>query len=226
MIRKGEKMEVILMKELLGANDELAAKNRDYFKQRHILAVNLMGSPGSGKTTLISAVAKELGGLRTGVIEGDIASSIDAERMEREGIRSSQINTCGECHLDANVIRQGADRIDLKDAVVFIENVGNLICPAEFDLGESVRLLAASVPEGDDKPLKYVPMFSYVDAVALTKCDLTEAVGFEKQKFLKGLRAVSQAPVFEVSLKKGCPARGVKAVAGWLKKKYEALEKV
>lgn len=216
-------MEVILMKELLQANDQLAAENREYFRRRHILAVNLMGGPGSGKTTLISAVAKELNGIRVGVIEGDIASSIDADHLEGEGIRSSQINTGGECHLDANVIRQGADRIDLRDAVVFIENVGNLICPAEFDLGESVRLLAASVPEGDDKPFKYVPMFSYVDAVALTKCDLAQAVGFDRQNFLKGLRVLSQAPVFEVSLKKGAPAQGAGELAGWLRKQYEAL---
>ncbi len=217
-------MEVIIMKELLEANDKLAEENRAYFKDRHILAVNLMGAPGSGKTTLISAVAKALGGIRVGVIEGDIASSIDAERLEQEGIRSSQINTCGECHLDARVIREGAEQLDLNNAVVFIENVGNLICPAEFDLGESIRLLAASVPEGDDKPFKYVPMFSYIDVVALTKCDLKEAVGFDSANFQKGLRAVSQAPIFEVSLKKGTQAQGAEALAAYLKEKYDALK--
>ena len=218
-------MEVIIMKELLEANERLAEENRAYFASRHILAVNLMGSPGSGKTTLISAVKKELSGITVGVIEGDIASSIDAENLEKQGIRSSQINTCGECHLDSRVIRAGADQIDLHDAVVFIENVGNLICPAEFDLGESVRLLAASVPEGDDKPFKYVPMFSYADAVVLTKCDLKEAVGFDSANFCKGLRALSQAPVFEVSLKKSQEPRGVKEIADYLRKKYEDLGK-
>jgi hydrogenase accessory protein HypB len=217
-------MEVIIMKELLEANDQLAEENRAYFASRHILAVNLMGAPGAGKTTLISAVAKELDGIQVGVIEGDIASSIDADNLEQQGIRSSQINTCGECHLDAHVIRDGADRIDMRDAIVFIENVGNLICPAEFDLGESVRLLAASVPEGDDKPFKYVPMFSYAEVVALTKCDLKEAVGFDSGNFLKGLRALSQAPVFEVSLKKGAQQTGVAALADYLKKKYEEMK--
>ncbi len=217
-------MEVILMKELLEANDKLAEENRAYFSSRHILAVNLMGAPGSGKTTLISAVARELPDLRIGVIEGDIASSIDAENLEKQGIRSSQINTCGECHLDSHVIREGADQLNMKDAIVFIENVGNLICPAEFDLGESVRLLAASVPEGDDKPFKYVPMFSYIDAVALTKCDLKDAVGFDTRNFLKGLRAVSKAPVFEVSLKKGAAPSGAAEVAAYLKKKYEEIK--
>lgn len=217
-------MEVILMRKLLGANDQLAKKNREYFNKRNILAVNLMGSPGSGKSTLISAVAKKLPGIRIGVIEGDISSSIDAERMEREGLPSTQINTGGECHLDAQVIRQGAEKLNLENAIVFIENVGNLICPAEFDLGESVRLLAASVPEGDDKPFKYVPMFSYIDAVALTKCDLADAVGFDKKYFLRGLRAISKAPVFEVSLKQGAAEHGAGAVADWLKEKYEAFQ--
>lgn len=217
-------MEVIIMKELLEANDKLADENRDYFASRHILAVNLMGAPGSGKTTFISAVAKMLDGIRIGVIEGDIASTIDAENLEKQGIRSAQINTCGECHLDARVIRDGADQIDMRDGIIFIENVGNLICPAEFDLGESVRLLAASVPEGDDKPFKYLPMFSYIDAVALTKCDLKEAVGFNSPNFLKGLRAVSEAPVFEVSLKKGAEPIGIAAIADYLKCKYREMD--
>ncbi|MEG6571297.1 hydrogenase nickel incorporation protein HypB [[Clostridium] cellulosi] len=216
-------MEVIVMKELLEANEKIAEENRKYFASRHILAVNLMGAPGSGKTTLISAVAKELKNIKIGVIEGDIASSIDAERMETQGIRSSQINTCGECHLDARVIRQGADQIDMENAIVFIENVGNLICPAEFDLGENIRLLAASVPEGDDKPYKYVPMFSYADVVALTKCDLKQAVGFDTSFFEKGLRAVSQAPLFELSLRKGEKDEGIAELAAFLRKKYEEI---
>lgn len=217
------KMEVIIMKELLEGNEKLAEENRKYFADRHLLAVNLMGAPGAGKTTLISAIAKELKDIPVGVIEGDIASSIDAENLEKQGLRSSQINTCGECHLDARVIRNGADQIDMRDGIVFIENVGNLICPAEFDLGESVRLLAASVPEGDDKPFKYVPMFSYIDVVALTKCDLKKAVGFDSANFRKGLRAVSEAPVFEVSLKKNGNAAGIDALARFLKEKYEQM---
>lgn len=218
-------MEVIIMKQLLEANDKFAEDNRAYFAKNNILAVNLMGAPGSGKTTLISAIAKELSDIKIGVVEGDIASSIDARKLEKQGLCSSQINTCGECHLDARVIRDGAEQTGLKDGILFIENVGNLICPAEFDLGESIRLLAASVPEGDDKPYKYVPMFSYIDVVALTKCDLKEAVGFDTEYFLKGLRAVSQAPVFEVSLKKGGHAQGVKELAEYLRQKYEDFKK-
>lgn len=217
-------MEVIIMKQLLEANEKLAEDNRAYFSARNILAVNLMGAPGSGKTTLIEAIAKELPDIQVGVIEGDIASSIDAEKLQAKGIAAAQINTCGECHLDSAVIRDGAEKIDLSNAIVFIENVGNLICPAEFDLGESVRLLAASVPEGDDKPFKYVPMFSYIDVVALTKCDLKEAVGFDGDNFIKGLRAVSQAPVFELSLKKGQQAEGAAALADFLRQKYKELK--
>jgi hydrogenase nickel incorporation protein HypB len=218
-------MEVIIMKQLLEANDKLAQENREYFASKHILAVNLMGAPGAGKTTLISAIAKELDGINIGVIEGDIESSIDAEKLEAQGIRSAQINTCGECHLDSHVIRDGANQINLSDGIVFIENVGNLICPAEFDLGEDIRLLAASVPEGDDKPFKYVPMFSYIDVIALTKCDLKEAVGFDSEYFLKGLRAVSKAPVYELSLKRGAQATGAKELADFLRKRYDELKK-
>ncbi|MCH4193142.1 MAG: hydrogenase nickel incorporation protein HypB [Butyrivibrio sp.] len=216
-------MKVIIMKELLEANDRLAEENRSYFKENHVLCVNLMGSPGAGKTTLISAIADELQDIQIGVVEGDIASSIDADKLEQKGVHSSQINTCGECHLDANVIRQGAEEIAMKNGIVFVENVGNLICPAEFDLGETVRLLAASVPEGDDKPYKYVPMFSYADVVALTKCDLKEAVGFDTTYFTKGLRAISEAPIYEISLKKGQQREGIKELAAFLRKKYEEV---
>lgn len=210
-------MEILMMKKLLEANDTVAVENRAYFASHGLYVVNLMGAPGSGKTTLISAVAKKLGGIAVGVIEGDIASAIDAERLESEGIRSVQINTGGECHLDARVIREGAEKLGLRDAIVFIENVGNLICPAEFDLGEKLRLLAASVPEGDDKPFKYVPMFSYIDTVALTKSDLMEAVGFKLDTFTKGLRAVSQAKVYPVSCKTG---EGVEGLAELLANEY------
>jgi hydrogenase nickel incorporation protein HypB len=212
-------MEVLLMKNLLEANENIAAENREYFKSTGLYVVNLMGAPGSGKTTLISAVAKSIG-VPVGVIEGDIASSIDAERLNGQGIKSVQINTCGECHLDAQVIREGANRLDMRNAVVFVENVGNLICPAEFDLGENLRLLAASVPEGDDKPFKYVPMFSYIDVVALTKCDLKDAVGFDTANFTKGLRLVSEAPVYETSCRGG---GGVDEVAGYIKEQFLKL---
>lgn len=218
-------MEVVIMKELLGENAKYAEENRKKFSEDHVLMVNVMGAPGAGKTTFISAVAAELKkrGVESAVVEGDLYSTIDADDFNDQGIKASQINTCGECHLDAAVIREGYDKVEMKNGVVFIENVGNLICPAEFDLGESVRLITSSVPEGDDKPYKYVPMYSYVDCVVLTKCDLKEAVGFDTDYFKKGLRAVNDAPLFEVSLKKGKTSEGVPEVADYLEKAFNKI---
>lgn len=219
-------MEVIIMKELLGANSTIAEENKKYFKKNKLMVVNLMGAPGAGKTTLIEGVAKELEGkIKVGVVEGDISSSIDADKLTDMGIPSSQINTCGECHLDAKVTFDGVKEVGMTNGILFIENVGNLICPAEFDLGESVKLLAASVPEGDDKPYKYVPMFSYIDVVALTKCDLKEAVGFDTEYFTKGLSAVSKAPIIELSSKKNSKTTGFDKLAKFLMDKYEEYVK-
>lgn len=222
-MQEGNLMEVILMKELLGENEKIAEQNKEYFCSNHILTVNLLGSPGAGKTTLISALAKELPDVNIGVIEGDIASSIDTEKLSEQGIKSIQINTCGQCHLDASVVRQAAEELRLTNSILFIENVGNLICPAEFNLGENLRLLAASVPEGDDKPFKYITMFSHIDVVALTKCDLKKAVGFDDEYFKKGLAAVSEAPVFEITLKKGLSPKGVSELAELILGKYSSL---
>lgn len=219
-------MEVVIMKELLGENAKYAENNRDRFKEDHVLTVNVMGAPGAGKTTFIAAAADELRkrGIESGVIEGDLYSTIDADDFNARGVKAAQINTCGECHLDAAVIREGYDKVGMKNGIVFIENVGNLICPAEFDLGENLRLITSSVPEGDDKPYKYVPMYSYVDCVVLTKCDLKDAVGFDTDYFKKGLRAVNEAPLFEVSLKPGQEAMGISAVADRIEAVFKGMK--
>ncbi len=212
------------MKEIHGRNEEYAESNRRKLSEDHVLMVNIMGAPGAGKTTFLKALCGELKkrGIISGVIEGDLYSTIDTDSFINEGYRSLQINTEGECHIDANVVRQGYDRLGITDGVVFIENVGNLICPAEFDLGEGLRIITASTPEGDDKPYKYVPMYSYVDAVVLTKCDLKEAVGFDTEYFTKGLRALNDAPVYETYVK-GDNVSGIGEVADLIEKKYKEI---
>ena len=217
--------EVVIMKEIRGRNEEYADANREKFKTDRVLAVNIMGAPGAGKTSFLMALCKKLKerGIRSAVIEGDLYSSIDTEEFISEGFDSVQINSEGECHIDANVIRQGYDSLGFSGGVVFIENVGNLICPAEFDLGEGLKVITASVPEGDDKPYKYVPMYSYVDAVVLTKCDLKDAVGFDTEYFTKGLRALNDAPVYETSVKDQDRAEGIEEVADLIEAKYRAV---
>ena len=217
--------ETVIMKEIKGKNEEYAEANRKKLAEDHVLMVNIMGAPGAGKTSFLMALCRELKlrGINTAVIEGDLYSSIDTDDFIKEGFESLQINTVGECHIDANVVRQGYDRLGFSDGVVFVENVGNLICPAEFDLGEGLRIVTASTPEGDDKPYKYVPMYSYVDAVVLTKCDLKEAVGFDTGYFTKGLRAVNEAPVYETSARSAESASGIGAVADLVEKEYRKI---
>ena len=217
--------EVVIMKEIKGKNEEFAEANRKRLAKDHVLMVNVMGAPGAGKTTFLMALCRELKdrGIRTAVIEGDLYSSIDTEDFTKAGFDSLQINTVGECHIDANVVQQGYDRLGFTDGVVFVENVGNLICPAEFDLGEALRIITASVPEGDDKPYKYVPMYSYVDAVVLTKCDLKDAVGFDTGYFTKGLRAINDAPVYETSVRGPQEAAGIGEVADLIITKYKEI---
>lgn len=216
--------DIVIMKEIHGRNEEYAENNRKKLSEDHVLMVNIMGAPGAGKTTFLKALCGELKkrGITSGVIEGDLYSTIDTDDFINEGYRSLQINTEGECHIDANVVRQGYDRLGITDGVVFVENVGNLICPAEFDLGEGLRIITASTPEGDDKPYKYVPMYSYVDAVVLTKCDLKEAVGFDTEYFTKGLRALNDAPVYETHVK-GDDVSGIGEVADLIVKKYKEI---
>src|SRR4030042_523541 len=150
-------MEIKVVKDILDANERLAQRNQKLFDANKIFAVNLMSSPGAGKTSLILQTLKSLKGkINIGVIEGDVSSSLDAEVIGREGIPVVQINTGGGCHLDANMLSTALDSLPLGELrLLFIENVGNLICPAEFSLGEHRKVLIASVPEGDDKPFKY-----------------------------------------------------------------------
>jgi hydrogenase nickel incorporation protein HypB len=199
-------MKLMVLKKVMGNNLEIADGNRRYFAERHLLTVNVMASPGAGKTSLITALLTALRGTtNTAVIEGDIASSIDAEAIEGMGVPVVQINTGGGCHLDAPSIRAAAEELDVRDGILFIENVGNLVCPSSFDLGEQVRLVVASVPEGHDKPFKYLSMFESADLIVLNKVDLAPYIDFDRALFTKGVAAINTkgAPIFEVSCRTG-----------------------
>jgi hydrogenase nickel incorporation protein HypB len=199
-------MEVKVMKNIMHANQKLAQENRNFFNSKGILSVNIMASPGSGKTSTILKLIEAFGDkANVAVVEGDIASSIDAEKIDKLGNPVIQINTGGGCHLDANMIKTAAESLDLKDnTILFIENVGNLVCPSSFDLGEGIKMVIASVPEGHDKPYKYTSMFEAADLVVLNKTDLMPYIDFDKDSFYKGVRALNEkTEIIEISCKTG-----------------------
>jgi len=212
--------QVEVVTQILSANDQIAQENRELLESRGILAVNLMASPGAGKTSLILQTAKALAGrVRVGVIEGDIASHVDADKVAAEGIPVVQINTGGTCHLDAPMVRQALKSLPLdKIDILFVENVGNLICPVEFRLGEGLRVMIASVAEGDDKPYKYPGIFTAVDAVVINKMDLAPYVEFDLAALREAIRGLNRrAEIFEVSCRTG---EGLAPWADWLEKQW------
>ena len=177
--------EITLEQKILAKNDHLAGHNREWLRQRGVLAVNLMSSPGSGKTTLLERSGRDLAGrLTVSVVEGDQETALDADRIRAAGSQVVQINTGAGCHLDAAMVGGALRTLDpAPGSVVVIENVGNLVCPALFDLGEAARVVLASVTEGTDKPLKYPHMFRSADLVVVTKTDLGPYVDFDIAKF-------------------------------------------
>ena len=209
-------MEIKVLKDILGANEQIAERNRQLLDSKGVFAVNLMSSPGAGKTSLILETIKGLKGkTRIGVIEGDVSSSIDAEIIGKEGVPVIQINTGGECHLDANMTHRALSNISLQDiALLFIENVGNLICPAEFALGEHRRVLISSIPEGDDKPFKYPLMFYKADVVLINKIDLLPYLKFDIQAYSQAIKGINEkAEIFEISCATG---QGIQQWLSWL----------
>jgi hydrogenase nickel incorporation protein HypB len=209
-------VEIKVVKDILGANEQIAQVNQQLLDSNHVFAVNLMSSPGSGKTSLILQTIKRLKGkTRLGVIEGDVSSSLDAELIAKEGVPVVQINTGGECHLDANMTSTALGNVPLKDIqLLLIENVGNLICPAEFVLGEHRRVLISSIPEGDDKPFKYPLMFHEADAVLINKIDLLPYIKFDVDAFAKTIKGINQkVKIFPVSCTTG---EGIEEWVSWL----------
>ena len=210
-------IKIITIKEdIFGANDEKARQNQERLDKHNILTVNIMSSPGAGKTSLILNTIKRLEGkTRIAVIEGDVASSVDAEKVQEQGIPVVQINTAGGCHLDANMMKNAMDNLPLDDIdLLFIENVGNLICPAEFALGEHKRAIIASLPEGDDKPHKYPLMFTEADVVLLNKGDLLPYLDFDMEAFHRAVTGLNpEVKIFQVSCKTG---EGLEDWFSWL----------
>lgn len=213
-----------VVEKLLSANDRLASDNRATLDRHQVHAVNLMASPGAGKTSLIERTLAELSGrLRLAVIDGDVATSIDADRAAAAGATAIQVNTGGECHLDAVMLHSALAEIDLDQVdLLVVENVGNLICPASFQLGTHQSVLVASVPEGDDKPYKYPGMYRGVQALVINKIDLLPYVEFDMDYFRRGVEILNPGlRTFPLSCTTG---EGVADWIDWLDSQIASVE--
>jgi hydrogenase nickel incorporation protein HypB len=217
----------VVQENVLDANDTLARANRDLFDRAGTYTINMMSSPGAGKTALLERTLERLRGrLRLGVLEGDVQTTLDADRLARFHIPLVQVNTDpgfgGECHLDANMVRSGLGELPLENIdILIIENVGNLVCPAEFRVGEDVRVMVYSVTEGEEKPLKYPLMFRSADLVLVNKVDLLEHLDFDLEQFLGNLDAVN--PGIRSILTSARTGQGVDEWCDWLGQRLENL---
>lgn len=208
---------VSVVEDILSANDQLAASNRERLDRAGIFAVNLMASPGAGKTSLITRTVEALrDDFRIGAVDGDIATTLDADRIAALGIPAVQVNTGGACHLDAVMLQEALPQLPLEELdLLIVENVGNLVCPASFELGVHRKVLIASVPEGDDKPYKYPVMYRGVDVVVLNKTDVLDAFDFDVDYFHRGVEALNPGLTFlRLSCKTG---EGLGAWLNWLR---------
>src|ERR1039457_512618 len=209
---------------ILEKNDRLAERNRGFFHARGLLVLNVLSSPGSGKTTFIRETVRLLGKrLKTGVIVGDLATDNDAERLRESGAPVVQITTGTVCHLEAEMVARALKQLDLKGLdLLIIENVGNLVCPASYDLGEDLRVVLLSVTEGEDKPLKYPPMFQSAGVAVVSKMDLATACDYNRDTALRNLRRLApNAPVFDLSAKTG---KGMDAWCEFLTQQHKAIK--
>ena len=216
-------MKVKVLQNILDANTQMAQKNQRLLDNHRILALNIMASPGAGKTSLIlKTIARLKDKTRIAVIEGDIASTIDADRISDQGVAVVQINTGGGCHLDANMVENALNNLKLNEIdLLFIENVGNLVCPAAFRLGEHKRVVLLSVPEGDDKPIKYPMMFTESEAVVINKTDLLPLLDFDLDAFKRKVIGLNpDVEIFQLSAKTG---QGLDPWLSWLKAELKSL---
>ncbi|MFA7218824.1 MAG: hydrogenase nickel incorporation protein HypB [Dehalococcoidales bacterium] len=218
-------MEIKVLKNILDANDQMALQNRKLLASKKIMMVNVWASPGAGKTTTMLRTAEALKEkARMAVIEGDVASSIDTVKLTESGVTAIQINTDGGCHLDAGMVNMALQNLPLDELdVIFIENVGNLICPGEFDLGEYKRIIISSTPEGEDKPHKYPLMFTIADACIVNKIDLIPYVNFDIDNFTRTVRGMNGSiEIFTISSING---NGVDKWADWVLKQLDNYRK-
>ena len=211
-------------RKILDKNDALAAANRALLQEKGVFVVNLLASPGAGKTsTIMATIAALRSRFQIAVIEGDIASNVDAVKIKEEGIPAVQINTGGGCHLEADMLAKALDVLDL-DALdlIIIENVGNLVCPTDFYLGEDAKIMILSVPEGHDKPLKYPGIFQASEAIILNKVDTLPVFDFDMEAFEQSVSDLNpQAPIFRIAATKG---DGVQEWADWLAQRIEQAQ--
>ncbi len=214
-------MKVKVLQNIMAANDQIAARNRALLDAKKVLSLNIMSSPGAGKTSLVVQTVRQLKDrVRIAVIEGDSASTIDADRVSREAVPVIQINPGGQCHIDANMVGSALDNLDLdRTDLLLIENVGNLVCPAEFNTGEHKKVMLLSVPEGDDKPYKYPLMFTVSDVIIVNKIDTLPMFDFNMADFEKAVRGMNpKAELFKVSCKTG---EGLEGWLGWLEQQVK-----
>lgn len=212
-----ENKEIEIMQSVYDKNDETAFRINAALTEKGIFAINVMGAPGAGKTTSLIQIIKRLDPVNSYVIEGDIEADFDTIKLTSLGVKAIQINTGGACHLDSPLIGNAVEELELHDGVLFIENIGNLVCPAEFMIGEHVKMLISTVTEGSDKPYKYPLAFEKADIILLNKCDLIPYLDFDEDFFMKGVRALNKtAPVIKVS---GKTEEGYDQAAEWIREK-------
>ncbi len=216
--------QIKVVKNILDANNRIAEENKRIFKERGVFVINLMSSPGAGKTTLLENIIPQLSKkLKVGVIEGDIQNTYDAERISKLNVPVVQINTEGACHIDGNMVKQAlADFPIEKVNFLIVENVGNLVCPAEFNIGEHLKIMMLSVTEGDDKPLKYPLMFHVSKAMIISKIDLLPYVDFNVEKATKdALKINPELKIFKISVKTG---EGINDFINWLENERKNVD--
>ncbi len=215
-------MKVTVLKNILSANEQMAQKNKQFLDSHGVIALNIMASPGAGKTSLIlKTIASLKDEVKIAVIEGDIAATIDADRISDEGIAVVQINTGGGCHLDANMVANALQNLKLEEVdLLFIENVGNLVCPAAYKLGEHKRVVMTSTPEGDDKPQKYPVMFTEAEAIVINKIDLLPLLDYDPNALKRTVSGLNpDSAIFELSSMTG---QGFERWLDWLRAEIKA----